>query len=444
MARRRWDLGVFALLVVSPALAVLAVGATRQQTGPLERRLVAALTARAERTASRPLHRAPALPGAFGDGLAPRLASFVALQRTLAKDHASPRVDAVLEGAESFERLPTSWKAALDAGAADVAAVWAGTRASADLSDAREPLLSPEKADWHGLRLFTRLAGLTLMQRLAVQDAAGAIDACTDTLAVGRDAALLGGFAGLVEGLRVQRDMMGPCLIAIDVAAPAEKRRALEGLAKLREGMPSFGPALTEALVDLEMLAFGETIDPAELARLPERVRSWGVVSSNGVPKVLLRDAWAGTRECFDACLPLATLGHDERELALGVLERETRQKYVNPMVAVSLAEAKGLLGLADTLESGLANLDGLIIAGAADELCAREGHWPTSLEAIIHSGLTGRISPAEFTGHPTLAADGATLRVRVQGSSTQRDPGLLTFLVHQDPTPHPTRRSKP
>ncbi len=443
-APHRWDLVVFALVVVGPALGLLAVIGVRQRTGPLEHRLVDALLERAARTPTRPLHRPPALRGAFGDGLTSRLASFVDLQKTVGKDLFSSRVGAVLEGEEVIDSLPPSWKAALESGRRDVEAMWAGTRAAPDLAESREALLSPEKADWHGLRFFTRLAGLTVMQRLADDDAGGAIDACLDTLAAGRDAALLAGLPGLLEGLRVQREMMGPCLIAIDLAPSGEKRRALEMLAKLRDAMPRFGPALTYALVDLEMMTFGEFLSPSELARLPEPVRSWGVVKPTGVPRVLLRDAWSGTRERFDALLPLAGLSQDERVQAVAAFQRETQEKYLNPTVAVSLAGVTGLLEMADTLDSGLANLDGLIIAGAADELRVRDGRWPGSLEAIVHSGLTGRTSPAEFTGNPTLTAEGDTLQVRVRGSSPKLDPGLLTFLVHQDPTPQPTRRSKP
>jgi hypothetical protein len=213
MSRRRWDLVVFGLLLVSPALVVLAVAASRQRTAPLEERLLAALVARAEnRTASRPLHREPRLRGSFGDGLVPRLASLSALQKKLGNDLLAPELEEVFTGDLAVEDLPASWLSALSAGGADVDAMWAGARASADLGDASAQLRSPEKADWHGLRFFSKLSGLRVMQRLGDGDAPGALEVCVDTLAVGRDAALLGGMPGLWEGLRSQEEMMGPPL----------------------------------------------------------------------------------------------------------------------------------------------------------------------------------------------------------------------------------------
>jgi hypothetical protein len=270
-------------------VALAALGCVETPEAGVERTgrviFVEALNVVAQAPRDRPSHVDAPLPG---DGRADLAAVAAALAGDDLGDdpltvrrpytEAGVSVDLVLFGRAVYEDLWRSERARIAARAPTLRRLFdAGRRASLPRYDVRHDLddESPWLAGEAGRASLGRVvkAGrLEVLRRQAEGDADGALDDCLDLLGVLRDLSWRDGLTALMaEGLAVT--VAAECAAPLDAAATARRRRAIEQLARIRDGFPPPSVAAAQTRVAHGVLDALPFLADADLERLSPAVR---------------------------------------------------------------------------------------------------------------------------------------------------------------------------
>lgn len=427
---RRWDLAVFAAVLLGPALFAGAGLALRQRTGDLEERLVRDAAETLDAPHPRSVHVARPTPGTLGDALQAHLP---AIEKGQKKGAELESIRAVVAGDQPISSLSSPLAAALDRLGPDLDALLAGTHAErADLPVTPDAFSLAEGATWTGYQFAALLAGLRVRRQLAAGDPAAAAMTCLDGLALGRDAAVAGGLVGRMVQVAMARRLAPPCAAALAALPPAAGRELLEPLRTLREALPSFSTTLREETVATDLMGHGNSLPASARSRLGPRARalaSQGDSHLSWPQRLLLRDAWRGSRRHEDELVRAAALDPGAREPAMERLSIELTRR-LNPLVAIG---APSYVRYARRAEAGSLLLDALVLTGAAAIWRAESGDWPEDADTLAGAGLLTD-GEAERMVDVGLEPDGGgrTLRITLplpQGDP-KKDPDQITLMV--------------
>jgi hypothetical protein len=357
----RVDLVVAWTLLLGPALALVAWGATRQRVGDLEERLVRDANAVYTAAHPRPVHVDEPVPGTAGEAMAPFLPALQAESDAAEKDEAGrTALRSVVAGERPLSALPARHAAALARVAPDLDGVLASSRAErADFPGAQDPFTPIEgAAGWKGLQHAVLLAGARVRLALAAGEPEAGLRDCLDALGLGRDAAIWGGLVGHMVGAAAVSRLAPACADALDAVPPARLPDAARRLRVVRDGFPPFSATLREEAVATQLFA-GEILAADVRGRLPPRARA---VVANGARDpawyqvLLFRDAWRSARAALDRAVAAADLPDPERQAAFDALKAELdRRLNVAPAIMLPL---DGYLKYAHRAEDARRRLD--------------------------------------------------------------------------------------
>ncbi len=449
----RWDLVAFWAIVVGPGMALALWAAGRQWVGDLEERLVRDANAAFLPLHVRPVHADEAVPGAFGDAVARHLPRIHAEARAVKdEDAARETARAIVAGQRSVSDVPASYARALDLLGPDLDGLLRGTRAaSADLPATREAFVPHDEADWIAYQFAALLSGLRTRLALAAGRSSTAAAECLDGLALGRDAAISAGAVGQMVGAGIFARLVPPCADALGALETRSRLDATRRVRAIRDAVPAVPEMLRIEFLAGELLTYGpmmsraarDRLAPAALPHVRSGERAFGWWES-----FVIRDAWRGTRQSWDALLRAARSKRGgEREEAFAAIDRDALRR-VNPIVAVLPVKAYGKF--ARHSEAGTLRLDALVLAASAATHRNQTGAWPATSADLAARGLLREDEASRLAAAQLAVHEGGDVFVVIvplpQGS--EKDPPELRLRVRArmppaavSETPEPLRR---
>ncbi len=284
---------------------------------------------------------------------------------------------------------------------------------------------SREPNSGYVLEYLVDLAALETRLQLAEGHAEQAVDLCLDTLALSRELALGGGLEGYLRYADGMALTYRSCAGALDAASLERKRRALEQLTRVSEGLPLFSAVLREESVLDQLTYFGSTLLPSEaISRLPSAGQALAKESPGAVlfhsligdtHPLLRQHVWRRNVSLFDAMVETADLPRDERLKAFTGIEADHALLSKEPTAAHAMAYHRQLELLAPSrIQAAM-----LIALVQVDIARTEQGHWPATLppdtaallSLDIKSEKKAMLTPREleFAMHALpISADGA------------------------------------
>ncbi|QSQ20338.1 hypothetical protein JY651_34500 [Pyxidicoccus parkwayensis] len=371
------------LLVILASLGGVAYVTLR--TRPLAERLARDVEALAQARYPRPSHVTPALPGTFGEHLAPLMdellrVSDARLLPLMELSAESPCSDA-FEGRETLSAMPARCREPLETDRELLLTALEATHAeSGGLPEVMRAMASPplpnEPSAYSAMNFLLRLAALETQLRVEQGRAAEAVDTCLDALALSRELMLGGGLEGHMVGAIGYNFMYRPCAAALDAAPQERKRTAAAQLSRLAEGFVPLSRSLREEAVKVQLTKFG-TLLPAELlAGLPESARTRVSTSIEGFdPERVLdsRLAWHKTVKTFDALVKVADQPAAARRKGITAVAAWAKDE----LYSVDAPKAENYQQYADRAELLRVQHDALMALAEADLKRKEDGRWP-------------------------------------------------------------------
>ncbi len=326
------------------------------RTGPLVERLIRESHAFEGAIHPRPAHVVPPISGTFAQAVEPLLSEGVELPEPELDSGARPSRDDeaawaawsrarealheqcldVASGKASLETSPPSCLQALEEGRELMRRLLVATHAESGGLPTGAGNLSwtssfTEPSRVRALSRTVELAALESRGLLAEGRSEQAVDTCLDALALSRELSLGGGLHGGKLSATRHDLAYRPCAAALDAAPLERKRLALQQLARLQQGWPSFSSMLREESVFHQLATFGPDLFPTEaLPRLPPAGRSllrarggWFYITSRLGHPLLRQYLWRRNVTLFDAMAAQADLPPAERQRAFARLDND-------------------------------------------------------------------------------------------------------------------------
>lgn len=475
-------LTVLGLLVVAIVALAACVVAAATRTGDLQDELVAEANALEADDVARPTHVDPPLPTTFGEAALPAFdalqVAFLALDGESKADQQSTKD--VMLGKRPITEIPASTARVLS-GSGDAVRILlrathaARARGAPGMHTTFNVSANPLSDDGM-LRILagTKLATLEVRTHLAKGETAEALDECVDTLAVGRDASWEQGILGAMIGTAIVFDAAGACADAFDAATPAAGRDALARVSRVRAGWAPLSRAARQEAAWRELVAFGFVISPSRRKKLPadanevidafplsEHALTWSsatstfggaaVHSTSALPaftgELYARWTWRGAHRRDEETVKVADLPRAARDAALTTLSAAGTGSF-NVFLK---GETPLPRSYADKFDRGIALVDQLRVAAAADIWRASHPEWPASEADLVEAGLVSPTTIDARTGRPFDFAPLGRDALRVPGTGVPKGTAFvkgtgddLSFTMHADgaePGGQPVRR---
>jgi hypothetical protein len=424
-----------ALVVLTPALALVAWGAVRQRTGDVEERLVREANATFTAAVVRPVHVAEASAGRFGDALAAHLPSLAA---RLARAHGVTRavLQPFADGERPVEELPRETVLLLQAGRGDLDALLAGTHAaSAAPPPDREGIHQPARGvEWRSLGDATLMVAVRARQRLAAGDLTGAAADCVDGLAVARDVAQASGIVGSEEANAEVAALTPACASVIATISPAGRATLAAQLVAIADAFPPIARTLTANLLAFDLEIFGLLLHPARRARLAPaaaRLVGGGAAATTWWQSLALRDAWRAVRADEDRFVAAVGLPDAAARDAACDAADARAQRRLNPAAAIMAVNWCRYARRADARRVRLA---GLIALAAAIDHRDAEGRWPGDIASLAGRGALREEDLAHLAGAELRATDAGLELWTPLPQGSDRDPVELLLRIRASP----------
>jgi hypothetical protein len=395
-----------ALVIILASLGGLAFFLLR--TGPVAQRLVREAQDLERATHPRPAHVPSPGPGTFAQAVQPHLDALVSAYGTkpqLTGDLAQ-RCREVADGKVAPEALAPECRQVLERDRALMRHVLAATHVQeGGLPEGLDVLSDPNHPyQRHGLPVLlhpVRLAAMEMRLLLAAGQAEQAVDLCLDALAFSREAGLGGGLIGRMLSSGGYDIAWRPCAAALDAAPVARKRRAVDQLARLREGLAPYSQTLREESLFLQLgvhapLFLSEEERralPPRAARLTRTGPGATMATADGTA-LLMRADWLNTVEVFDLLMPAADLPAAARRMAFTTLDGpQSRvfwvQRQLQSLTFVQTMDERGFQRFAERIERQRLQSDALALLAELDARRAEQGHWPPALLAVAANDFT-------------------------------------------------------
>jgi hypothetical protein len=354
----------------------------------------------------RPVQVDPASPGAFGDAVARHLPPIQAESNALKDAGLTPDIArAVVAGERPLSDVPAPFARALARLEPHLHALLIGTHAErADLPPTRDAFIPCDGTDWTGYQFAALLAGLIARRDLSAGDAAGATAVCLDGLALGRDAAISAGLVGQMVGSAIVARLTPACAAALAALDPVARQAATERVRAIRDQFPPVEEMFRVDFLSGEVLTYGPAMDSGARSRLAREVLPHLRAGEHAVGfwnRLVIRDAWRGTRATWDALIRIARLNRGvARDAGFLAVDADALRR-TNPLVA--MLPVKAYAKYARRADAAVLRLDGLAASAAAVTHRERKGAWPTSMAELtsarlVSSAETERCADTTFT----------------------------------------------